>query len=112
MQPLDRTAALVARIRSDSASLANLVPLLDDAASSPARRATPKTKDGGPHDLGIRSKGVHSDPTGETATDLRRLALKREVRTAERLLLRASAEVMGARAALERALDAWEGLDA
>lgn len=108
---LDRTAALVARLRSESAALADLVPLLDDASASPARKVTPATKDGGPHDVGIRSKNVVSDPTGETAIDLRRLAVKREVRIAERLLLRATAEVMGARAALERSLDAWEGLD-
>lgn len=108
--PTDRFSALVKSTTRAMRDVENILPAVIDAQWSPSRRVTPAPlREGGMMDAGIRSKGEHSDPTGEAAVDLNRHRLRREVRLAEDHLLRALAYLNGAHAALDRALAAWEG---
>lgn len=52
---------------------------------------------------------THADPTGETAVDPRRLALRARVIAAERSVEEATAKVQEVEAHLRHALDAWVG---
>lgn len=80
--------------------------LLEDAE---AVRFMPSRKPGRPDDAGVRSKGVHSDPTAETALDPVRMELSSAVAEAQGTLRAAYRSAERARRRLERALSAWAG---
>lgn len=107
----DRFALLVQSVSRATKDVETITPAIAEAQWSPSRKMAPAPlRESDMVDTGIRSKGEYSDPTGETAVDLRRARVRREVRTAEDHLLRALAYLNGAHAALDRALGAWEGL--
>lgn len=81
-----------------------LVVLLEEAREvqftlPPRRRASEDTAE--------RSKGPHSDPTADTATDERRLALSQQIKAADVTLLNIAVAVGGLRRGLERRLAEW-----
>jgi len=58
-------------------------------------------------DAGIRSKGGHSDPTGDTATDPRRGALRSARKRSVEGIDRMARDVAGLRFSLSSALERW-----
>lgn len=108
--PADRFSRLVASAVRAMKDVEALAPAVVDAQWSPSRRLAPKpTRPDEMQDAGIRAKGTVSDPVGETAVDLNRHRVRREVRTAEKHMLQALALLNGVHAALDRALSTWEG---
>ena len=93
--------AVTAEVAREAAEVADLLPILADVQW----RRPP-----GSSDAKVRG-GPPSDPTGSTALDPRRLRVRAELRTARKHLAQAAALMRGTRAALLRALDAWENPD-
>ncbi|WP_449768981.1 DUF7169 domain-containing protein [Kitasatospora fiedleri] len=62
-----------------------------------------------PDNTGRRASTGPGRPTEDTALDEGRLAVATEIRTAVQYMRVAAAHIRGCRAALDRALSAWEG---
>lgn len=95
---------LVRLIRDETDALADLLPeaLSRQWSTSPV----PKPRE----DTSERSKGDrHSDPTGDTALDGRRMAVRATVRDAEVLLRATAIRTRGVRLGMERAISEWDG---
>ncbi len=95
--------AIPRHIADDSAQL---LALLEEATSVQWQRSRTVAE---VEDAGIRSKGLVSRPTEDTATDPVRLALRTEVDHSIALLLRTQRDLWHARQRLARALDEWAG---
>lgn len=62
-----------------------------------------------PQDPGIRSRGGHSDPTGDTSVDEARLRLRRQVAQIEKDVVRLEAFAWDSATALGAVLRAYKG---
>lgn len=83
--------------------LASALSTISDAQYQPAQAGAPRGES-----LGIRSPGV-SDPTGDLATDERRLELRAAGVAAELTLERSAQAMERALLALDRATSRWSG---
>lgn len=85
---------------------ANILLLLEQAMGvqwEPSRRVSLA------EEVGITSKGDHSDPTSVTALDETRLALRREVDQSAKLLLKTWYDMARQERRLLKALEHWNG---
>lgn len=95
------------RIRADLVELERLLPAAWELQWTPApHRPAPR------YDTEERGAGgPPSDPTADVVLDERRLRVRAAVQFAEALVRRIGAATTSARAGLESAIDAWEGVD-
>lgn len=68
-------------------------------------QSSPATRAEGQH----QGTALHTDPTGLTATDERRLAVRDALRAAESDILLARNHLLATRGRLEKAISAWRG---
>lgn len=97
---------LVEIIRQETEALAALLP----GAVSRQWTASPVPKPR--EDTAERSSGDRSDPTGDTALDGRRLAVRESVKRAEALLRESAVRTRGVRLFMERSVSEYDGENA
>lgn len=93
-----RLSALVGDYAEAIREVAALLPTAYERQWNPARVQTR-----------VGTPPLYSDPTGETATDPRRLRVRAAVIESEREIEEATATVRATTARLRHALDAWVG---
>ena len=96
-----RLTSLIDEVRQEVGDLVALLPTAYERQWTPARVQTR-----------VGSPPLHADPTGETATDPRRLKVRAEVLAAERAVEETAATLREARARLGSALEGWAGFGA
>lgn len=97
----DSDAVTLARLQVDiRAATAQLILLAQDAVSI-QYAASPVPS--------LHERGAYADPTFETATDTRRLGVRREVGASIKALRYALAELLAQQRHLENALENWRG---
>lgn len=94
---------LVQENRRAAAEVASLLAEAEHVQWSPAPVLRPRDEGGS------RAAGTVSDPTSDTATDPRRLALREEVEDAARAVQKSTKTLLAAHKHLGDALDAWAG---
>lgn len=100
------TAPLPAIVRTFAEEALLLASALAQAETAQFQRSrTPQPRD----DTTERSRGEHSDPTGDTVADPRRLALRAQVVAGEMILERATRAMTMIRGRLEHAHARWNG---
>ncbi|WP_459650224.1 DUF7169 domain-containing protein [Kitasatospora sp. Ki12] len=102
--PAQRVEDLAAALTRDLAEIPRLFELCD-AVSDMRGRRPPADPDG----TGRRASAGPGRPTEDTALDEARQLVTDEQRAAVQHMVKAAAYVKGVRAALDRALSAWEG---